>query len=516
MGLYGLLNPNATEPVEPGTYQFLYKATTTPSKAECESGSKVPVSPGIYYGGGAGMGVRIGVGPDPGAAYVFCLSATNASGTTVGPPVAFTAALPPEKPDAPVVEAGSLTATTVMLKGTLNPANAGEPGGSYEFRYRASATECEGEGATSSVGPLAGDKGETVSGELTGLRPKTQYTACIRVFNAAGEAEVGPSVTFTTPASIRPETPEEQVGEVGGLSATLKGVLNPKNAGEAGHYEFLYRQNEKQDEPQNETGGCEGGEKAPEPAGVATGALREPVSVTVSKLLPGTEYTFCLVAVNNAGEQAIASPVTFITSALGEEFSATVTGKEATLNAEVGAGGEETSYHIEYGASSVTEVSTPEAHAIPSKTPTVVAQTLTGLKPATTYHYRFVVSNKRGTIVGAEHAFTTAPALGSELAQNCPNEQRRAEQPYGLRLPDCRAYEMVSPLETQRAGRERLVHRSTNNPARRCPATRSSTHPSAISPNRKAPRLRNYVPFSAWAGRVVDPGDHADAQSDAS
>jgi hypothetical protein len=29
----------------------------------------------------------------------------------------------------------------------------------------------------------------------------------------------------------------------------------------------------------------------------------------------------------------------------------------------------------------------------------------------------------------------------------CPNEQLRAEQPYGLGLADCRAYEMVSPLE---------------------------------------------------------------------
>ena len=29
---------------------------------------------------------------------------------------------------------------------------------------------------------------------------------------------------------------------------------------------------------------------------------------------------------------------------------------------------------------------------------------------------------------------------------SCANGQLRAEQPYGLRLPDCRAYEMVSPL----------------------------------------------------------------------
>lgn len=37
-----------------------------------------------------------------------------------------------------------------------------------------------------------------------------------------------------------------------------------------------------------------------------------------------------------------------------------------------------------------------------------------------------------------------APTLG---AGACPNEQLRSEQPFGLRLPDCRAYEMVSPLE---------------------------------------------------------------------
>ncbi len=36
-------------------------------------------------------------------------------------------------------------------------------------------------------------------------------------------------------------------------------------------------------------------------------------------------------------------------------------------------------------------------------------------------------------------------AAPSFAAEPCPNEQLRAEQPYGLELPDCRAYEMVSP-----------------------------------------------------------------------
>ncbi len=39
-----------------------------------------------------------------------------------------------------------------------------------------------------------------------------------------------------------------------------------------------------------------------------------------------------------------------------------------------------------------------------------------------------------------------APAFGETEA--CPNAQIRAEQPYSQRLPDCRAYELVSPLDT--------------------------------------------------------------------
>lgn len=44
-------------------------------------------------------------------------------------------------------------------------------------------------------------------------------------------------------------------------------------------------------------------------------------------------------------------------------------------------------------------------------------------------------------------ALYAVPAVAAESPAACPNEQRRAEQPYGSGLPDCRAYELVSPLE---------------------------------------------------------------------
>ena len=40
--------------------------------------------------------------------------------------------------------------------------------------------------------------------------------------------------------------------------------------------------------------------------------------------------------------------------------------------------------------------------------PRMSASTLSGLLPATTYHYRVVATNSFGTVVGADRTFTTA------------------------------------------------------------------------------------------------------------
>ena len=84
-----------------------------------------------------------------------------------------------------------------------------------------------------------------------------------------------------------------------------------------------------------------------------------------------------------------------------------------------------------------------------SLTPQSVNAVATGLKPGTTYHYRVVASNALpGDVDGSEQEFTTPAAQGTGSPSSCSNEQLRVEQPYGVGLPDCRAYEMVSPLET--------------------------------------------------------------------
>jgi hypothetical protein len=49
-------------------------------------------------------------------------------------------------------------------------------------------------------------------------------------------------------------------------------------------------------------------------------------------------------------------------------------------------------------------------------------------------------------VVSVLTACASGLSAGSVEADGCANEQLRIEQPYGFELPDCRAYEMVSPL----------------------------------------------------------------------
>ena len=84
-------------------------------------------------------------------------------------------------------------------------------------------------------------------------------------------------------------------------------------------------------------------------------------------------------------------------------------------------------------------------------TPSVV---LSGLKSHTLYHYRFVAQSSGGGPVfgvggkvgedGEEGTFTTSPtSIPAET--DCPNEVFRTG--FSAGLPDCRAYEMVSPVD---------------------------------------------------------------------
>jgi WD40-like Beta Propeller Repeat len=303
--LNGVLNP--LHEGEPGSYRFLYKQ----SASECEGGTETPETPAA---GGSPEAVSVLLPAGELLAhttYTFCLKALNALGeATVSAPQTFTTALPPETPEEQAAQpVGGSTAT---LRGVLNPQAAGEKG-AYEFRYRKSASECQGAGelASASSASLGAEK-EEVSAPVSELLPATSYTFCLLAVNAAepGEEALGPPETFTT-LPVGASVEETFATDVTSTSVTLHAKLNPGGADTT--YSF-----------EDAVGGSEfalvrgpSGETLAGASGDAgSGIVGVPVEVKVQGLSPASSYRFRLVA-SSTVEPVDGPSVSFTTQTAG-------------------------------------------------------------------------------------------------------------------------------------------------------------------------------------------------------
>ncbi len=134
-----------------------------------------------------------------------------------------------------------------------------------------------------------------------------------------------------------------------------------------------------------------------------------------------------------------------------------------------------TRFYIEYGTGKCSEGGCETLKPLPpgailSTKPTgdtvkSAGVFLEGLKPGTTYHYRFVAESSGGGPVrgiggkvgidGEESSFTTYPAA-APFKVDCPNQAFRTG--LSASLPDCRAHEMVSPIEKNNGDIKALVN----------------------------------------------------------
>jgi hypothetical protein len=293
--VHGVLSPTAEG--HPGTYEFLYKK----GSASCEGEGKAPESPGIMLGFEHEEVTETLTGLQPSTKYTVCLLARNPKGEeTISPAVTFTTALALEAPTT-TSPATEITATTATLLGVLNPGAAGEAGGGYQFVYRPSATECEGELATPEQEPTAGLKGEKAEAKITELQPNKQYTFCLLARNAAGETALGSPVTFTTEAR-KPEIEGETFSQVGPHGASVTAQVNMAN--EEGGYYYLY--------------GTESEFEAKAPrktkeVKLAANGEAVPALALLTGLEPNTEYDFRLVVTNTSDQLALGDILAFNT-----------------------------------------------------------------------------------------------------------------------------------------------------------------------------------------------------------
>ena len=153
---------------------------------------------------------------------------------------------------------------------------------------------------------------------------------------------------------------------------------------------------------------------------------------------------------------------------ISQQYAAIVKSESATLKAQINPFfWDDTTYSLEYGTGECSKGGCPSSVAAAQLTSKVVNKAVTsggvflaGLQPGTTYHYRFIAQSGGGGPVfgidpdgggegtasptdGLEGTFRTfSPASGS---QTCGNAEFRGG--VGEKLPDCRAYELVSPLD---------------------------------------------------------------------
>jgi NHL repeat-containing protein len=267
------------------------------------------------------------------------------------------------------------------------------------------------------------------SGELSGAQgvEVDDSTHAVYVANS-GDNDV---VVFN---DVRPSVTTGPFTNATESSVTLTGHIDPLGRGNitSCQFEWGFEKNYGHIAP------C-----TPDPS---TSNFTEPtdVTTTLTGFSPGTTDHYRLVATNALGATTKGEDRTFITTqppAIDGLSSAHLTATTADLNAQVNPNGLETSYRFEYGTtiSYGQAVPVPDGSLSASNADQPIGVHLENLIPHEVYHYRLIATNADGTTASEDHTFNFYPPP-------CPNENVR-QQTQSNYLPDCRAYELVTPDE---------------------------------------------------------------------
>ena len=106
---------------------------------------------------------------------------------------------------------------------------------------------------------------------------------------------------------------------------------------------------------------------------------------------------------------------------LGGSYSSNVTFSSAVFNGLVNPNGQPTNYYFQYGRTKGYGAQTPLAPAGNGTITIKLSQAVSGLQPATTYHFRIVATSPAGTTDGLDHSFTTPKVPLSLQIAGVPN-----------------------------------------------------------------------------------------------
>ena len=358
-----------------------------------------------------------------GRTYYFRILAENENGANHGIIHEFQTPAAVELQSGPVKE---LKPESAALTGSLTP-------GGFETKYffQWGASTSYGS-VTPTVDAGSGSGAVSTEAALQGLIPNSTYH-----YRLVGENEFGTSYgadeKFTT--SGPPRITQEPTTGIGHEQATLHAKVDPDEL--ATTYRFQYGETT-----------AYGSEAPTGGQGIGEGEAPVAVSAALSGLKIGTVYHFRVLAENSVG--TVAGPdETFETippAPVEASYAGEVSATGATLHTEINPLGHATTYYFQYGThscrespASCTDTPSPPAEVGAGEGDVAESQTLQGLAPSTTYHYRVIDANSLGTTEGPEGTFIT----------------EAGETPFAL--ADDRAWEMVSPENKHGAPIEALT-----------------------------------------------------------
>ena len=275
-------------------------------------------------------------------------------------------------------------------------------------------------------------------GEIEGLNPGTTYKVRLTANNFVEEVSTSEAENpeFTTKLVAAPSASLDPVVSKTATTADLTGTVDPNSPGsldQAGKeaYATSYSFHCSPECP-----GLTGGTVAAE-----AGGSELEVEAHATGLEPNTEYTVTLVATNGGGEvtdgpqsfttDAVPPTVTAGTASSRTDGVTQITGTVNPHNSAI------SSCLFEYGMTSAYgQTAVCETDPGAGRKPVFVTASLTGLESGITYHFRLKALSAGGAASSPDASFAASP---------CPNEAIREEQG-STNLPECRAYEQVSPL----------------------------------------------------------------------
>jgi len=348
--------------------------------------------------------------------------------------------------------------------------------------YVADKTSTEGGGHTAIYGyDDAGDiftvtyGNGTLIGEPISIAPYTDAAGDLFVVEGDGSNRVA-HVALPDPGPVVvPDPALTKADPVGNVSAVLRSVINPEGKSAEFFFEFVDDATYKADQasdgdgfkhakiaPTEELGPPELPQPpddplfrfAPASQTIGCGSATQALVAEGKCLSPSTVYHFRPAATNAdvpAGEVRLGPEATFETRPPFEilgTFASGVSDDAATLQAEVDPEGIPMSGHFEYVEQGKFEnngfeeaTSTPVIDFGSGSDPIIASVQLDALEPGTVYRYRVTVENFFASGEGEIGAIRTFLAAEDP---KCPNAAVRLGPSAGL--PDCRAYEMVSPV----------------------------------------------------------------------